>query len=151
MPAVRPLEAAANSTTGIPASAPPIIGRKSTSATQSAHSPGNGTPVASSEMKTVTPQITEVVKFPSMYPTTALLTWDATVVDLPGLPGREQGQEAAAQLRPSSRSSSTRTKIVNSSNSSDTAPSPNDSAGLARPCPNVTSLGAFFATHCCTW
>ena len=66
MPAVRPLEAAANSTTGMPASAPPMIGRKSTSATHSAHSPGNGTPVASSEMNTVTPQITEVVKFPSM-------------------------------------------------------------------------------------
>ena len=47
-------------------------------------------------------------------------------------------------------SSSTSTKIVNSSNSRDAAPSPNDRAGLARPCPNVTSLGAFFATHCCT-
>ena len=34
----------ANSTMGIPASAPPIIGRKSTSATHSAHRNGNGTP-----------------------------------------------------------------------------------------------------------
>ena len=100
MPAARPLEAAANSTTGMPASAPPMIGRKSTSATHSAHSPGNGTPVASSEMNTVTPQITEVVKFPSMYPTTDLLTWDATVWISRAWSGREQGEQAAAQLRP---------------------------------------------------
>ena len=43
MPAVSPW-VSANSTVGMPASAPPIIGRKSTSATHSAHSRGNGTP-----------------------------------------------------------------------------------------------------------
>ena len=58
--------AAANSTVGMPASAPPIIGRKSTSATHSAHSNGNGTPVTSSVTKTTIPAISEVRKLPSM-------------------------------------------------------------------------------------
>ncbi len=102
-------------------------------------------------MKTVTPQISDVVKFPSMYPTTALLTWDATACISLACPAENRFSTPRRSFGPSSRSSSTSTKIVNSSNSSDSAPSPNDRAGLARPCPNVTSLGAFFATHCCTW
>ncbi len=57
---------AANSTVGMPASAPPIIGRKSTRATHSAHRNGYGTPVTSSVTKTTTPAMTEVRKLPSM-------------------------------------------------------------------------------------
>ena len=56
----------ANSTTGMPASAPPIIGRKSTSATHSAHRNGNGTPSSSSVASTTTPAMSDVAKLPSM-------------------------------------------------------------------------------------
>ena len=42
-------------------------------------------------------------------------------------------------------------KMVNSFSSSDSAPLPRLSAGLARPSPKVTSLGAFFCTQVCTW
>ncbi len=58
--------AKANKTVGIPANAPPIIGRKSTRATHMAHSCGYGTPRMVSVMNTTTPAMTEVMKFPSM-------------------------------------------------------------------------------------
>ena len=41
--------------------------------------------------------------------------------------------------------------MVNSSSSSESAPLPRLSAGLARPSPKVTSLGAFFFTQAVTW
>ena len=37
--------------------------------------------------------------------------------------------------------------MVNSSSSSESAPAPRVSAGLASPSPKVTSLGAFFLTQ----
>jgi len=42
-------------------------------------------------------------------------------------------------------------KMVNSWSSRVAAPLPRLSAGLARPSPKVTSLGAFLFTHACTW
>ena len=63
----------------MPARAPPIIGRKSTSATHSAHRYGNGTPVASSATNTTIPAMSEVRKLPSMYPVTERLTSLATL------------------------------------------------------------------------
>jgi hypothetical protein len=56
----------AYSTVGIPASAPPTIGRKSTRATQRAHSSGKGILRAVRVTNTVTPAITEVRRFPIM-------------------------------------------------------------------------------------
>src|SRR5258708_4720550 len=50
----------ANSTTGMPARAPPIMGRKSTRATHSAHRNGNGTPVSIRATSTTTPAMSEV-------------------------------------------------------------------------------------------
>ena len=41
--------------------------------------------------------------------------------------------------------------MVNSSSSSESAPLPRLSAGLARPSPKLTSLGAFFCTQAWTW
>ncbi len=66
--------AAANSTVGMPARAPPIMGRKSTRATHRAQRNGNGTPMISSVTNTTAPAMTEVRMFPSMYPVTERLT-----------------------------------------------------------------------------
>src|SRR5262249_57893159 len=65
MPAVSEW-AVANKTVGIPARAPPTCGRKSTRATHSAQSSGNGIRRARSVKKTTTPAITEVRMFPAM-------------------------------------------------------------------------------------
>ena len=78
-------------------------------------------------------------------------TSDATAWISPPARARTGDSRPRRIFGPSRSSSSTRMKIVNSSISSDTAPLPNDRAGLERSCPNVTSLGAFCATHCCTW
>jgi len=77
MPAVSEWPAA-NRTVGMPARAPPIMGRKSTKATHSAHRNGNGTPITSRVTNTTAPAMSEVRKFPSMYPVTERLTSRAT-------------------------------------------------------------------------
>jgi hypothetical protein len=64
MPAVSEW-ASANSTVGMPARAPPIMGRKSTMATHSAHSSGNGSPRAARSAKMTTPAISEVDRLPT--------------------------------------------------------------------------------------
>ena len=143
--------AAANSTVGIPASAPPIIGRKSTRATHSAHRNGNGTPVASSVTNTTTPAITEVRTLPSMYPVTDRLTSCAIREYRVARSGTIAPSSPSRIFGPSSSRSRTRMKMVNSSSSSESAPLPRLSAGLARPSPKLTSLGAFFCTHGRTW
>ncbi len=60
----------ANRTVGMPASAPPIMGRKSTRATHSAHRNGNGTPTVASATKITTPAMREVSRLPAAYPIT---------------------------------------------------------------------------------
>jgi hypothetical protein len=57
--------ARANSTVGMPASAPPIMGRKSTIATHSPHSSGNGSPRAAMSAKMTTPAISDVARLPT--------------------------------------------------------------------------------------
>ena len=129
MPAVSALGTAANSTTGMPARAPPIIGRKSTSATHSAHSRGNGTPSTARSTRTTTPQMIEVRKFPSMYPTTERFTSDATACTSSACPGESSDSRPRRSFGPSSSSISTRMKMVSSSMTSDSAPLPTASAG----------------------
>src|ERR1700750_368059 len=70
MPAVRPPAMNANRTVGMPARAPPIIGRKSTRATHRPHSSGNGTPRICSVTNTTVPAMSEVSRLPNMYPVT---------------------------------------------------------------------------------
>ena len=64
MPAVSEW-ARANSTVGMPASAPPIIGRKSTMVTHSPHSSGKGSPRAATSAKMTTPAISDVDRLPT--------------------------------------------------------------------------------------
>ena len=64
----------ANATVGIPATAPPIMGRKSTSATHRAHRSAKGTPRRTSVTNTTMPAMIEVMKLPSMYPVTERCT-----------------------------------------------------------------------------
>ncbi len=127
--------AAANSTVGIPASAPPIIGRKSTSATHSAHRYGNGTPVTMSVTNTTTPAITEVRTLPSMYPVTERLTSCAIRRYRSARSGAIEPSRAVRIFGPSSSRSRTSTKMVSSSSSRVSAPLPRLRAGLASPSP----------------
>ncbi len=135
----------------MPARAPPIIGRKSTSATHSAHSSGNGTPSTVRSTKTTIPQMIEVRKFPSMYPMTERFTSDAIACTSSAWRGESSERTPRRSRGPSRSSSSTRMKMVSSSMSSDSAPLPTASAGAEMFCPNVTSFASFFCTHCCTW
>ena len=57
--------ARANATVGMPARAPPTMGRKSTMATHSAHSSGKGSPRATRSTKTTTPAISDVARLPA--------------------------------------------------------------------------------------
>ena len=77
----------ANRTVGMPARAPPTIGRKSTRATHRPHSSGNGTPRTSSVTNTTIPAMSEVSRSPNMYPVTFWLTSPAIRVTVALRPG----------------------------------------------------------------
>ena len=143
--------AVANSTVGMPASAPPIIGRKSTSATHSAHRSGKGSPRTASVTKTTTPAMTDVSRSPTTYPVTDWLISRAIRSHRSARAGDSQSSSPDHIFGPSSSRSRASAKIVTTVPSTDAAPSPKFSAGLARAVPRVCSLGAFCATHCCRW
>ena len=130
MPALRPRATNANSTVGMPARAPPIIGRKSTRATHRPHSNGNGTPRISSVTNTTIPAISEVSKSPNMYPVTFWLTSAAIRATVAWRPGAIWPSVQLHIFGPSSSRSRTRTKIVNRSMIRETAPLPTVRAGL---------------------
>ena len=113
MPAVM-LWPNANSTVGMPARAPPTRGRKSTRPTHSPHSWGNGTPRTSSVTNTTIPAMSEVRKFPSMYPMTALFTSPEIRVVVAAREGLIWLRIQRRIFGPSSSSIRTRTKIVTS-------------------------------------
>ena len=129
MPAVMACVNAIN-TVGMPARAPPTMGRKSTRATQTPHSTGYGTPTLSSATNTTTPAIIEVRKFPSMYPMTACWTSRATRVVPSARCGGIWPRIQRRILGPSSSSRRTRTKMTNSSMISENAAVPMLRAGL---------------------
>ena len=83
---------------GIPATAPPIMGRKSKSATHRAHSKANGTPRITRVTKTTTPAMIDVMKLPSMYPVTDRLTSPATRVTRAARSGAMSREDTQAQL-----------------------------------------------------
>ena len=120
----------ANSAVGMPASAPPIIGRKSTRATHSPHSSGYGTPRTSSVTNTTMPAMSEVSRLPSMYPATAWFTSADTAVTLAARAGLIWPRIQTRIFGASISSSRTRTKIVSSSMTREKAPAPMLRAGL---------------------
>ena len=120
----------ANRTVRMPARAPPIIGRKSTRATHSPHSSGNGTPRISSVTNTTIPAVSEVSRLPNMYPVTFWLTSAAIRVTVALWTGVIWPSVQLHIFGPSRSRRRTRTKIVNSSTTRETAPLPRVRAGL---------------------
>jgi hypothetical protein len=130
MPAVKPWMNA-NRTVGMPARAPPIIGRKSTRATHRPHSSGNGTPRISRVTNTTIPAVSEVSRSPNMYPVTLPLTSAAIRVTVAWRSWVFWPSVQFHIFGPSSSRSRTRTKLANNSTILEIAPLPAVRAGLA--------------------